>query len=300
MDLNLLLALHALVEEASVSRAAARVGVTQPAMSRSLARLRDHLGDALLVRTGRGMRRTPRASSIAAPLRQLLVELDAVVGARPSFDPASSRRTFDVATPDYGATVLLPPLLERLARLAPGVGVRIHPVPDDLGSALEAGSVDVAVVPRRAEAPGLVWSRLFSERFVCLARRGHPKIRQQLTLDVYCRLGHVVVAPTGRPGSPVDDLLTRRGRARRIACQVPNFLVAPLVVAGSDLVVTAPERISARFGDLGLATYPPPIEVPGFTIHVGWHERFRAEPAHTWFRGLVTELGRELRGPLRS
>jgi DNA-binding transcriptional LysR family regulator len=295
MDLNLLLSLHALIEEASVSRAAARVGITQPAMSRALGRLREHLGDAILVRTGRGMRLTPRAASLAVSLRALLTELDALVGARPSFDPASARRTFEVATADYGAAVLLPPLLDRLARVAPGVGVRIHPVPEDLAPALEAGRFDVAVIPRRDDAPGMIWTRLFAERFVCLARRGHPRIGRRLSLDVFCELGHVVVAPTGRPGSAVDELLARRGRARRIAAQVPSFLVAPLLVAGSDLIVTTPARIADRFGELGLSTHPPPIEVPGFTIAVGWHERFRAEPGHAWFRGVVADVGRALR-----
>jgi DNA-binding transcriptional LysR family regulator len=141
----------------------------------------------------------------------------------------------------------------------------------------------------------MIWTRLFAERFVCLARRGHPRIGRRLTLDVFCDLGHVVVAPTGRPGSPVDELLARRGRTRRIAAQVPSFLVAPMLVAGSDLVVTTPERIAAFFVELGLSIHAPPVDVPGFTISVGWHERFRAEPGHAWFRGVVAEVGRSLR-----
>jgi DNA-binding transcriptional LysR family regulator len=295
LDLNLLLSLHVLLDERSVSRAAARVGLSQPAMSRALTRLRDHLGDPLLLRSGRGMTVTPRAEALAAPLRALLGDLEALLGRRPTFHPPSARRTFRLATADYGAAVLIPPLVRRLAREAPGATVEVHPAPADLAEALEAGRLDVVVIPRRAQARGLVWRRLFTERFVCAVRAGHPLVgRKGLTLDAYCELGHVVVTPSGRPGSAVDEALARHKRKRRVVLQVASFLVAPLVVASSDLIVTTPARIARQFADLRLALHPPPLSVPGFTVALGWHERFRGDPAHAWFRGVVAEVGHGL------
>ena len=296
MDLNLLLCLHALLEERSVSRAAVRAGLSQPAMSRALARLRDHLDDALLVRNGRGMSATRRAEALALPLRALLGDLDGLLGNRPTFTPASAERVFRIGTADYGAAVLIPPLLARVAREAPGVVVEVHPVPDDVGGALESGRLDVAVIPRRAAIAGLVWRHLFAEHFVCVVRGGHPRAgRKPLTLDDFCALGHIVVVPSGRPGSPVDDALARRGRKRHVVLRLPSFLVAPMVVASSDLVVTTPARLAERFAGLPLVTHVPPLAIPGFRVALGWHERHRGEPGHVWFRGIVAEVGQQLR-----
>ncbi len=292
LDLNLLLALHALIEHGAVGRAAAAVGLSQPAMSRALGRLRAHLGDPILVRAGRGMRPTPRALALAEPLRGALTALDALVGDRPGFTPATARRTFRLATFDYGAAVVIPPLIARLRAGAPGVTVQVRSAREDVVGALEAGTVDVAVLPRPAAAAGVVWSKLFDERFVCVVAADHPRVARRLTLDQYCALGHVVVAPQGRPGSPIDAWLAARGRQRQVVAQVADFLVAPLVAARSDLIATTPARIARQLADLALATHAPPLPVPGFSVGLAWHERCRADAGHAWFRREVAAAAR--------
>lgn len=295
MDLNLLLALDALVAERSVTLAARRMRLTQPAMSRALGRLREHFGDPLLVRAGRGMVLTPRAEALGPPLRQALLGLEAVVAEQPDFDPRRSRRTFTVATADYGMAVLVPPLLGRLGMEAPAVDLTVLPIPADLGGELESGRIDAVIAPKRPSAPGLVWSRLFAERNVCLVRDGHPRVGRTLSLERFCDLLHVFVSPEGRPVSVVDEALERRGLSRRIALRVGSFLVAPLVVAESDLIATTASRIAARFtGPLALRILAPPIDLPEFTLAIGWHERVRRDPGHAWFRALVASVAREL------
>jgi DNA-binding transcriptional LysR family regulator len=293
LDLNLLAQLDALLTEAHVTRAAQRAGVTQSAMSRALARLRELLGDPLLVRTGRGMVLTQRARALAAPLARALGDLEAVVLDRPSFDPATSTRTFTLATADYGEAMLLPPLLARLRREAPGVDVAAIHHGENPWAALEDDAIDASLGPRRGKAPALVWKLLFHEEFVVMLRRGHPVLRRRggLTLDRFLALPQVSIAPGGRPGSAVDDALARLGKHRRVALRVPSFLVAPLVVASSDLIGMFPARLARIQAEaLALELRPPPLELTGFDIQLAWHERFRHDAGHAWFRRVLTEV----------
>lgn len=296
MDLNLLLALHALLEERSVTRAAARLGLTQSATSRALARLRSHLDDPVLVRGGAGMVPTPRAVALGPGLRLALEQLDVLVGASHAFDPASATRTVHLATVDYAVAVLVPPLLAGVAREAPGVSVIVHPARVDTAAQLEAGGLDVAVTARRRAPAGIVWSALFEDRFVTVARRGHPRVGSTLSLERFCQLGHVVVDPEGRQGtSAVDDELGRMGRARRVVLRVPSFVAVPPVVAESDLVATLPERLARRFAEaLGLHIVKTPLALAPLRVALGWHERARHDPGHVWFRRLLTEVARRL------
>jgi DNA-binding transcriptional LysR family regulator len=298
LDLNLLVQLDALLSELHVTRAARRAGVTQSAMSRALARLRDLLGDPLLVRTGRGMMPTPRARALAAPLKRALVDLQQVVLERPTFDPATSTRTFTLATSDYAESMLLPPLLARLRAEAPGVDVAAVNVGREAGPALEDEAIDLWVNPRRGpSSPAIVWRSLFREDFLCVLRRGHPALRRRgrLTLERFVELPQILIAPGGRPGSLLDDALARRGLRRRVALRVPNFLVAPLVVVQSDLIVTLPARLARRVAaSFPLELRPPPFELPGFEVHMGWHERFRHDAGHAWFRRVLAEVATTL------
>ncbi len=294
LDLNLLLALDALLVESNVTRAAVRARITQPAMSRALAKLRDAFRDPLLVRTGQGMRATPRAIELAPQLQRLLSDLESLFDEVAPFAPSTAERTFHVATVDYGLAVVLPPLLAALAQRAPGVRVVARDLGADLEASVTEGNVDVVLAPRRSGGAAMVWRPLFEERFVTLARENHPAIKgRKLSLATFCALDHVVVTPRGRGTSAVDEALAKVGRQRRIALSVPLFLVAPVAVAGTDLITTAPERIALRIGrPLGLVAYPAPVRIPGFTIHCGWHERMRADPGHTWFRGVLAEVTR--------
>ena len=292
LDLNLLVHLDALLAEAHVTRAARRVGLTQSAMSRSLARLRDALGDPLLVRGASGLVPTPRAVALAAPLRQHLGALDALIGDAPAFDPATARRGFTILMADYGA-LLLPPLLARIRAEAPGVDVVVLPSVERTGEDLERGEVDLALGPRLPSGAAIVWRRLYHEDFVVIARKGHPKLRRGVDAATFLALGHVSISPSGRPGSPVDDALARRGHTRRIAVRVPSFLVAPMVVASSDLIGLLPRSMALHAArSLPLGLHDAPLPFGGVTLELAWHERHRHDPAHAWFRALVEETAK--------
>jgi DNA-binding transcriptional LysR family regulator len=297
VDLNLLVALDALLTEAHVTRAARRVGLTQSAMSRALARLRDLLDDPLLVRTPQGMQPTPRAQALAAPLRRTLEDVEALVAGRPVFEPAHARRAFTVAAPDYAQAVLMPPVLQHLAREAPGVDLLLVAPPRDVDAALVGGEVDLVLGPQQPSTAGLVWTPLLSDTFACLLRKGHPALRRPLTPQRFAALSHLQVAPGGRPGGALDDALAARGLSRRVALRVTGFLGAAQLVAASDLVTTLPSRLAQLSAASGaLVMMRPPVPVPGFTLAQAWHERLRQDPGHAWLRSVFVSVGRRLDG----
>lgn len=292
MNLNLLAALDALLSEGSVTRAAARMGVTQSAMSHSLRQLREVLGDPLLVRGPAGMTPTPRAAALREPVRRGLVELSRAL-AGGEFDPASARRTFTLSCGDFFTVLLLPPLLDILRREAPGIDVTVRPT-DGAREAdlLEAGETDAAIVVAIADRATLRRARLFTETFVCLVREGHPEIGDGLTLDTFVKVSHALISPRGSGPTLVDDALAKKGLTRRIALRVPFFLAAPHLIASSDLVLTAPRRIAELFArTLPLRIFPPPLPLAGFSVHLAWHERDDADPAHMWLRRAIARAG---------
>jgi len=292
-NLNLLVALAALIEEANVTRAAARVGVTQSAMSHSLRELRALLGDQLLVRGPRGMLLTPRAEALRGPLRRGLGELERVVAGKVGWSPATEARVFRIGAGDYLSVRLVPPLLERLGREAPGVDLDVRAADLPRSAALlESGELDVLTGLGTGDLPGLRRRALISDRFACLVRAGHPQLRGRLDLDLYCRLPHVLISPRGDSGSVVDSALEQLGRRRRVALRVPYFLVAPLVVARSDMILTAPAHLARELAaHYPLQLLPAPLELPGFTLHLIWHERFDDDPAHRWLRDTMVAVG---------
>jgi DNA-binding transcriptional LysR family regulator len=285
INLNLLMALDALLTEGNVTRAAARTGVTQSAMSHSLRQLREMLGDPLLVRGAAGMMPTPRAAALREPVRRGLFELSRALSGG-DFDPAASRRTFCLSMGDFFSVLLLPALLETLSREAPGIDLTLRPA-DGVRDAdlLEAGEIDLAVVVPLADRSTLRRARLLSESFACLVRRDHPEVGEALTLETYCRLPHALISPRGSGPTFVDEALARLGLARRIALRIPFFLAAPPIVARSDLVLTAPRRVAQLFAEsLPLRVLDPPLDLASFTVHALWHERDDADPAHVWLR----------------
>ena len=298
IDLNLVVALDALVSECHVTRAAARLGITQSAASHALARLRDLLGDPLLVRGPTGtMVPTPTARLLAPKLRSALDALTSALRGE-TFDPATARRTFHVGASDYVELVMLPQLTARLERLAPGIDVWVHTYNDWGDGELASGALDLVIGPPRGAArPRAAYERvLFSESFTCVMRANHPLSRGRLTLRRYCEVSHLMVAPRGTPGSFVDDALAAVGKTRRVALAVPHFLVVPYVIAASDLIATLASRIAALFAaTLELVTVPPPIEVPKFEIALAWHERNHHDAAHRWLRDQLVAVANELR-----
>lgn len=293
VDLNLLRVLDVVLAERHVTRAAARLGLTQSAASHALARLRTQLDDPLLVRGPRGgLVPTARAEALQPVVAHALAEL-AAVWRGGGFTPATARRTFHVAAGDYAELVLLPALAARLARVAPGVDLFVRAVPDDIAGALAAGAVDVVLAPARPRdlTGGCFQRALFDETFVCAVRDGHPQARGRLTLDRFCALDHLLIAPRGTAGGFVDDALAALGRRRRVAVAVPHFLVAPPVLGATDLIATVPRRIAAAFAPMiALAVRPPPIALTGFTIHLLWHERAGADPAQRWLRDQIAAV----------
>lgn len=300
IDLNLLVVLDALLGERHVTRAAARVGLTQSAASHALARLRTLLDDPILVRgPGGQLVATERALAIAPRLRRSLDDLAIALRGEPGFDPATARRTFRIATVDYTELILLPTLIERLTRDAPGIDLWVVPPHDDPAPALAAGEIDAAigVWTDRPWPAGTYRKRLFDDNFRCVVRAGHPAAKQRLTLARFCELSHLLVAPRGTRGSFVDDALERLGRTRRVAVAVPHFLVAPHVIASSDLIVTLAARVAAAVAErFDLALLPPPVELASFTTSLVWHERGHHDAGQRWLRDQLVEVSASLRG----
>jgi DNA-binding transcriptional LysR family regulator len=294
LDLNLLVALRALGEERSVSAAARRLGRSQPALSNALARLRRELGDELLVRGVRGMVLTPRAEALLPVVTSALEALERAAYAQAPFEPATSTAAFTLAATDYAELVLLPPLVRELGRRAPNLKLTIRPIDEgELPARLERGDFDGALGYFHQIGEGTLRQTLFRERFVCVVRRGHPRIRARLTLAQFAREEHLLVSPRGVGLSPYDDKLAQHGVTRRIAVRVPHFLIAPLVVAESDLLVTLAERVARAFAARWpLRLLKPPLEPAGFEVHHIWHERTAGSAPHRWLRGLLAEVAR--------
>jgi DNA-binding transcriptional LysR family regulator len=291
VDLNLLVALDALMQEGSVTKAAVRVGVSQPAMSNALKRLRRTFDDELLVRSGSSMVPTPRAMELAGPVHDALATIQQALEARSSFDPATAKGRFKLASSDYAELVLLPELVQALSADAPGMELAVLNLPTELPArALESGEVHLAVGVFR-EVPGNhVQRALFRDRFVCVTRKDHPALKGGLDLDTYCRLDHMLVSPRGRGPGVVDHFLEREGRKRRVALRVPHFLVAPLVVARSEMVLTLASRVACRLAEvLEMDIHEPPLKLPTFTTRMVWHARYQHDPAHRFLRTRLAE-----------
>jgi DNA-binding transcriptional LysR family regulator len=297
-DLNLLRTLDVLLEEANVSHAARRLHVTQPAVSRALGKLRAAFGDELLVRAGRGMRPTARALAIQPRLRAALAGVDQLLAPDTPFDPRTSRRRFHVAAIDAAQVVVLAPFLRRLPREAPGVDVVVRESSPETDRDLEAGMIDLYVGPKRPLGAAAVWTPIAEERFTCLVWRGARPRR--LTRKGFAAMEHVLVAPWGRPGGVIDEQLAAHGLRRRIALQVPTFLVLPHVLEGTSRVATVPSRIGGVLASTSpLRVVPLPLSPPSFPIFVAWHEVHRDDAAHRWLRRRLAEVVAEVHGATR-
>ncbi|MCP3169198.1 LysR family transcriptional regulator [Myxococcus qinghaiensis] len=292
INLNLVVALDALLTEGNVTRAATRVGITQSAMSHALRQLREQLGDALLIRGRGGMIRTPRAEQLAAPLHRGLLEVQRALRNESVFDARTSARRFTIASGDYFAAAFLPALLELFDNEAPRVDLTIRPlVISQVEAQLESGEVDLVIAAYPDPSPALRQVKLFTEDFVCVVRRDNPQVKRELDLETYLSLPHVLVSPRGEGAGTVDMALERVGRSRRIGLRLPYFLTAVLSLVRSNHVLTAPRRLAELFVDhLPLRLLPPPVPLRPFDVLQVWHERFDDESAHRWLRGVVARV----------
>ncbi|MEN8182461.1 MAG: LysR family transcriptional regulator [Myxococcota bacterium] len=293
LDLNLLVSLQALLEEGSVTRAAKRMGMTQPAMSHSLARLRQLFSDPLLVRNGRGMATTPRAESLREPLARVLSDARRLMEPR-EFEPGLARGAMRLGVSEYTALVVLPLVLPAVRRLAPGLRLDLEPWRAHSHERLAQGDLDLAVHAEETAPSGIFHRRLFTDRHACVVRAGHPVVAQGLTLGRYLELDHAAVTLTGAGPEDIHAALQRTGREREVVLRIPSFLAAPALIASTDLVLTLPRRLAKRLaGSADLAVLELPLALPLFPVSLAWHERRHHDRAHTWLRGLVAEeMGR--------
>lgn len=292
-------ALAVLLEEESVTRAASRLGVTQPALSHTLRTLRERLDDPLLVSGRGGLQRTARAEALHGRLGRLLRELDGSLRDDGAEDPRSWSQRLVLGTWDGFPLTVLPGVLARIAQEAPGLELDLRPVPPEGSAAMvEDGRLDLCVEVRAAEGPGLRQRAISEDHFVCVVRADHPAIGETLDLDTYCRLPHALISPQGEGSTVVDNALAALGRSRRIALRVRYFALAPMLVAESDLLLTAPASLCGFMADkLPLRVLAPPLELPRFRMHMVWHERNERAPAQRWLRERIAEEARPKGSP---
>ncbi len=302
IDLNLVVALDALLTDRHVTRAATRLGLSQSAASHALGRLRDLLGDPLLVRgPGGAMVPTPLAERIRPQLRRVLDDLATTLRGE-TFDPTTARHTFRIGASDYVELVMLPKLAERIRRLAPHIDLWIHSFAEHGDTELATGTLDLVIGPASGtaspspRAAGIYEKVLFDESFTCIVRAKHPIAGSKMTLARYCEIPHLLVAPRGKPGSLVDDALAKVGKSRRIGLAVPHFLVVPYIIASTDLVATLADRVASLFAQtLDLTMMSPPLPIPKFRMAASWHERSHHDAPHEWLRQQIFAVASEVR-----
>lgn len=289
IDLNLLVILDALLSEQHVTRAAERLHLSQPAVSHALARLRDLLGDPLLVRAGAGLAPTARALELVAPLAEALAQVQSLLAPN-TFDPASARRTFRLAMSDYGAAIILPGLIRTLRREAPCIDLQIsHASREGMVESLLNGDIDLAagVLP---ELPGELCSTpLFEERYVCLLDRQSLPAGGVLDLPTYLSRPHVLLEMRGSGTPEIERTLTALRERRRVAVSLPHWSVAPQFISGTDLILTVASRALKDVDDESLIIMPPPFEIAPFTFVSAWHKRRGGDQALNWLNRRIGE-----------
>lgn len=300
IDLNLLRIVDAVLQERSATRAAARLHLTQSAVSNALRRARAIFGDPLVVRTGRGFATTPRAEAIAPRLRAIFDEVQGVLAGGPRFDAATSARRFTIAATDAIGIILLPALLAAFDAHMPRASLRVVPITHVIAAGgLEHAGVDLLIgAPPRIPA-SCASDPLFDDPMVAIVRADHPDVGPRLSLAAFARLPHAELALFGDPDDRVDRALAARGLRRRVQVTTPHIAGLPFLIAGSDRVATVTRAIARAVAEpLGLRALSPPVELAPIRIHQIWHARSGEDPGHQALRGLVRDVVHRLRGAL--
>jgi DNA-binding transcriptional LysR family regulator len=291
-DLNLLRVFDAVMREGNITAAGARLGLTQPAMSHALKRLREHCKDPLFVRTTRGMKPTAYAQVLAEPIAQAMAVMRTALELDVQFDPATSTRTFGLVMTDIAELIFLPLLIPHLKRVAPQVRVVSTQLPRErYRDALELGTTDLAIGQLPAMQSDFHQQYLFDEPLVCVMRRDHPTIGQRLSMRQFMETEQVVTAAPALVDGLVKRALGKRAARRKIALQVPHYLVVPMVLPPTDLIAVVPKAVATAFARFEeLKALPLPFPVPAVQVRQFWHERFHHDPGHRWMRGVIAEL----------
>lgn len=293
-DLGLLVSLDALLAERSVTGAARRLGISQPALSAQLARLRDLMGDEILVGNAHGMVPTPRAEKLRAPLNALLRDMAALISAETGFEPATSDRHFHIAAVDLSLVTILPPLVRLLRDAAPGLRITTGALDHDrMHAEAEAGRIDLVITSGQQMSEGFDAVRLLETDHCAIWRRGHPILRDgPITLAQFGDASHLRVSPveSARIG-PLERALQAQGLRRHVAMAISSYLLAPALLRASDLVGLVP-RILLDFDGAGLIAAPPPFAFPPLVAKLGWHPRNRNDAGHRWLRETILSIVR--------
>jgi DNA-binding transcriptional LysR family regulator len=284
--------LDALLVARSVSGAARRLDLSQPATSAALARLRQTLGDPLLVRSGNQMVATPLADELQHRITRVLEDIGLALHTAATFEPATTQRRFRIGANDYAALVLLVPLAERLRKLAPRATLEILPGDSVLNTGLDAAlasrELDLIVADRWSLRGIRSTEPILRETFVSVARADHPRLSRRVTLEEFLAEDHALISPRGVVPGVLDHALEALGRTRRVALTVPHYLVAPVIVAHTDLIMTLPRRIGESFARAHhLRTFAPPVTLDGFDVVMAFHPRSVAEPPIQWLEGMM-------------
>lgn len=299
-DLDLLPVFLVLMEERSVTRAARRLGITQPALSNALARLREMLRDPLFIRQRYGMQPTQKAEEIAPTLATALASLDAVVLGQQAFDPARSTDQITMAPNSYVEFALVPGIVAKLRERAPGVRLRLTAYGSDVTeTGVTTGTTALAMGRFVDPPPNLVVQHLMDESLACVVRAGHPEVRGAITKKQYERAKHVNMVPPGRLRTGLFQRLDRVGLRRDVAVSVTHFLAVPEIVAVTDYCATLPRLICRRLEqDPRVQVLDAPVDLGTFPVEMAWHVRYRHDPAHEWLRALVQEVAMEVGAPV--
>src|SRR6266480_253399 len=294
VDLNLLPIALALYDELNVSRAAQALGMSQPAVSMALRKMRTTFNDPLFVRAPRGITPTPRAHALIAIARPLVSQLQQGLLAEEQFNPGVSTHPFTFALSDVGEMVFLPKLLERLRSQAPRAGIRsVSMPPHQIAEGLEKGDIDLTIgyFPDLARQ-SFFQQRLFTHHFACLIRAGHPLRAKRLTTEAFLSMEHAVVRAEGRSQEIFERFLERKKISRKIVLLTPHFLSLPMIIARSDLVTTVPHALALYFSRLSpdLVIARPPFDIAGFDLKQHWHRKYHNDSRNQWLRKQVAQL----------
>ena len=292
IDLNLLVVFNELLRQRRVSSVAATLGISQPAISNALNRLRKALGDDLFLRTSKGMTPTPFAEALAESVGYALGTIHDALNVKSGFDPASSERAFTVAMTDIGEIYFLPSLMKRLATAAPSASIStVRNQADLLRDEMERGNVDLAIGFLPDLKAGFFQRRLFRQKYVCLFRKGHPLAKAGMTLKAFLDSEHVSIVAEGTGHGMVDSAIQRAGHQRNVHLRVPHFVAVGHILQTTDLVAVVPEAYAARtLAPFNLVSAPCPVKIPDITINVLWHARNHREPGNQWLRQIIFDM----------